>query len=162
MNQEVYRADLENSNSSNNTRWNALDPNSVHPLSRCFGDNEDVVQDNVQKVKEFQYSEEWIFIKDSCEVDVETTDTKIALSLVASLNAFITAIIEISILSSSDAEDVKQSIFQSTGIKQVNIQKTIIENSKDVKVHTTDTNIAINIQILLQIALALLINLDIL
>ncbi|MCU9593969.1 spore coat protein [Caldibacillus thermolactis] len=160
MNQEVYRAKIDNTN--NNNRWNALDPNSVHPMSLCFKDNEDVDQQNVQKVKEFQFSEEWIFIKDSCDVDVETTDTKLALSLVASLNAFITAVIEISILSSEDAEEVKQSIFQSTGIKQVNIQKTIIENSRDVKVHTTDTNIALNLQILLQIALALLINLDIL
>jgi spore coat protein X len=161
MNQEVYRAKIDNTNNNNN-RWNALDPNSVHPMSLCFKDNEDVDQQNVQKVKEFQFSEEWIFIKDSCDVDVETTDTKLALSLVASLNAFITAVIEISILSSEDAEEVKQSIFQSTGIKQVNIQKTIIENSRDVKVHTTDTNIALNLQILLQIALALLINLDIL
>ena len=160
MNQEVYRAKIDNTN--NNNRWNALDPNSVHPMSLCFKDNEDVDQQNVQKVKEFQFSEEWIFIKDSCDVDVETTDTKLALSLVASLNAFITAVIEISILSSEDVEEVKQSIFQSTGIKQVNIQKTIIENSRDVKVHTTDTNIALNLQILLQIALALLINLDIL
>lgn len=160
MNQEVYRAKIDNTN--NNNRWNALDPNSVHPMSLCFKDNEDVDQQNVQKVKEFQFSEEWIFIKDSCDVDVETPDTKLALSLVASLNAFITAVIEISILSSEDAEEVKQSIFQSTGIKQVNIQKTIIENSRDVKVHTTDTNIALNLQILLQIALALLINLDIL
>ena len=160
MNQEVYRAKIDNTN--NNNRWNALDPNSVHPMSLCFKDNEDVDQQNVQKVKEFQFSEEWIFIKDSCDVDVEKTDTKLALSLVASLNAFITAVIEISILSSEDAEEVKQSIFQSTGIKQVNIQKTIIENSRDVKVHTTDTNIALNLQILLQIALALLINLDIL
>src|SRR5690606_17428945 len=160
MNQVDYRIKIDNAN--NNNRWNALDPNSVHPMSLCFKDNEDVDQQNVQKVKEFQFSEEWIFIKDSCDVDVETTDTKLALSLVASLNAFITAVIEISILSSEDAEEVKQSIFQSTGIKQVNIQKTIIENSRDVKVHTTDTNIALNLQILLQIALALLINLDIL
>ena len=160
MNQEVYRAKIDNTN--NNNRWNALDPNSVHPMSLCFKDNEDVDQQNVQKVKEFQFSEEWIFIKDSCDVDVETTDTKLALSLVASLNAFITAVIEISILSSEDAEEVKQSIFQSTGIKQVNIQKTIIENSRQVKVTTTDTDVAITLQVLLQILIALVVSIDIL
>jgi len=46
-------------------------------------------------------------------------------------------------------------------MKQVNKQKLVIENSKDVKVTTTDTDVAISLQVLLQILIALVVNIDI-
>ncbi|MEG6535016.1 spore coat protein [Caldibacillus thermoamylovorans] len=103
-----------------------------------------------------------MLVRDSAEVKVNTTDTKAAISLVASLNAFIAAIINIAVASADDAEEIKQTLFSSTGIKQVNVQKTVVENSRCVEVNTTDVNLAVNIQLLLQIILALLVNLEIL
>ena len=159
MNQETYRAEIVDSNERRSS-WNALDPSSEHPLSKYLSKEDD--QKSVQTVREFQLSEELILVRDSADVNVNTTDAKAAISLVASLNAFIAAIINISIASADDAEEIKQTLISSTGVKQINIQKIVVENSRGVEVNTTDVNLAVNIQILLQIILALLINLDIL
>ncbi|GMR67912.1 hypothetical protein BAC7755_45800 [Bacillus sp. MN7755] len=53
-------------------------------------------------------------------------------------------------------------MFQKSSVKQVNKQETVIRNSRNVTVTTTDTDIAVNVQILLQILLALLVKLNIL
>ncbi|MCU9614698.1 spore coat protein [Caldibacillus lycopersici] len=159
MNQETYRAKVDNSH-DRKPSWSALDPTSEHPLSSIFNNDDD--QTAVQTVKELQVSEEVIHIRDSADVSVNTTDNKAALSLVASLNATISLILNISIASSSDVDEVTQSLYQATGIRQITKQKTVVENSRGVSVETTDTQLALNIQLLLQILLALLINLDIL
>ncbi|WP_033828940.1 spore coat protein [Bacillus andreraoultii] len=162
MNQESFHVNLEESHrsTSHHREWNALDPTSDHPLGRFLSNDDD--QKSIQTVKEYQVSEELILVRDSADVTVNTTDAKAAISLVASLNAFIAAIINISVASADDAEEIKQTLFSSTGIKQVNVQKTVIENSRGVEVNTTDVNLAVNIQLLLQIILALLVNLEIL
>ncbi|GAE33487.1 spore coat protein [Halalkalibacter akibai] len=154
MNQDVYY-----STKKEETAWSALDPKACHPTS---AGNEDVVQEAGQVDKTLQFSEEYIFIKDSCDVTVSSTDTKAAVSLQASLQAAIALVISISVASADQAEQITQELLQSTKTKQMNYQKTVIENSRNVEVTTTDTQIGVNIQLLLQILLALLVNLDVL
>lgn len=112
--------------------------------------------------KEIQLSEELIHIINSCDVTVSTTDTKATLSLQASLQAAIALIITISIADSAQAERITQDLLQTSKTKQQTIQKVVISDSQGVNVTTTDTQIALNIQVLLQILLALIVKLDIL
>jgi len=156
MNQEVYRTSTGNSD----RRWSALDPSMDHPIFNCK-DN-DVEQEAVQKSTEFQLSEELILIKDSCDVNVNTTDTKAAVNLQVALQVAIVVLLQISIADGAQAERVAQDLLQSSKIKQINRQKTVIENSRNVNVTTTDTQVAVNIQLLVQILVALLVRIDIL
>ncbi|MEW4267106.1 spore coat protein [Priestia aryabhattai] len=135
-------------------KWCALESAS-HPI---FSDN---IQESEQKEKAFQFSEEDILIYDSENVEINTTDTKIGLSIQAALQAAIVVILTISLGSSAQADKVAQELFQKSSIKQINKQRTIVKNSRNVKVTTTDTDIAANIQILIQLLVALLIKLDI-
>ncbi|MCL7747161.1 spore coat protein [Halalkalibacter alkaliphilus] len=153
MNQDVYYS----SKKEDTPRWSALDSKACHPM-----DDSDIKQSAGQVDKTFQQSEEYIIIKDSCDVNVSSTDTKAAVSLQASLQAAIALVISISIASSEQAEQITQELLQSTKTKQMTFQKTVIENSRNVDVTTTDTQIGVNIQLLLQILLALLVNLDVL
>ncbi|MDE5413154.1 spore coat protein [Alkalihalobacterium chitinilyticum] len=157
-NQEVfYSTDKKKSD------WSALDPKKKHPLCPPKKEEqEEVAQVAEQTNKTFQLSEESIMIKDSCDVSVNSTDTKAALSLQASLQAAIAIVISISIADSTKADMITQELLQSSKIKQVTKQKTIIENSRNVQVTTTDTQIAANIQVLLQLLLAILVQVDIL
>jgi spore coat protein X len=155
MNQKVFR-----SSDKKSSNWSALDTAKPHPLSSLKDEQE--TQEANHENKMYQLSEEYIFIKDSCDVTVSTTDTKAALSLQAALQAAITVIVSISIADSAKAEQVTQDLLQTAKIKQVTYQKTIIENSRNVDVTTTDTQVAVNIQILLQILLALVAKLDVL
>ncbi|MGR5965731.1 spore coat protein [Bacillus cereus] len=116
----------------------------------------------MQHPQTYQISEESITIVDSADVEVTTTDTKAALSIQAALQAAIVVIISISIADSEKADRVAQELFQKSSIKQINKQETVIRNSRNVTVTTTDTDIAVNVQILLQILLALLVKLNIL
>jgi spore coat protein X len=158
MNQDVYY-----SSKKKDSKWSALDQDACHPCEPC--DDADVVQEVTQEAtqvdKTLQFSEEYIFIKDSCEVTVNSIDTKAAVSLQASLQAAIALVISISVASADQAQQITQELLQSTKTKQINYQKTVIENSKNVEVTTTDTQIGVNIQLLLQILLALLVNLDV-
>lgn len=91
-----------------------------------------------------------------------STDVKAALSLQAALQAAIAVIVSISITNSDSANQITQELLQSSRIKQVTRQKTIVENSRDIEITTTDAQIALNIQLLLQLILALIVELDIL
>ncbi len=159
MNQNVYRSNC-NRQSDENT-WSALDSNTRHPLF-CENDNNLIEQEAMQSNSETQISEELIYIKDSCNVNVTSTDVKAALSLQAALQAAIAVIVSISIADSSRADRITQELIQSSRIKQVTRQKTIVENSRDVEITTTDAQIALNIQLLLQLLLALIVELDVL
>ncbi|WP_078430603.1 spore coat protein [Alkalihalobacterium alkalinitrilicum] len=154
-NQEVFYSGEKKKSS-----WSALDSKHKHPL--CPPKEEDHTQAAEHTNKTLQLSEEYIFIKDSCDVSVNTTDTKAAISLQASLQAAIAIVISISVADSSKAEMITQDLLQSSKIKQVTQQKTIIENSRNVKVTITDTQVAANIQVLLQVLLALLVQIDLL
>ncbi|MDQ0208187.1 spore coat protein [Alkalicoccobacillus murimartini] len=140
-------------------KWSALDPDSCHPFSKR---NDGITQKGDQENKTLQLTEEYIFIKDSCDVDVSSVDTKAAVSLQAALQAAIAILISISIADNAKADQITQELLQSSKVKQVNFQKTVVENSRGVTVNTVDTQISINIQLLLQILIALLVRLDIL
>ncbi|GAF23507.1 MULTISPECIES: spore coat protein [Shouchella] len=156
---ECKKCEDHESHWRNNKRWSALDPEACHPMDNNGGSP---TQGASQVNKTLQLSEEFILIKDSCDVTVNSTDTKAALSLQASLQTAIALVISISIADSEKADKITQELLQSSKIKQLNYQKTVVENSKNVDVTTTDTQIAVNIQLLLQILLALLVRLDIL
>ena len=158
MNQNVYRS---NNCSSSEHSWSALDSSCRHPLSDFCGE-EGVEQEAIQHSSEFQLSEELVYIKDSCNIKVTSTDVKAALSLQAAIQAAIAVIISISIADSDDADRITQELIQSSNIKQITRQKTIVENSRDIEITTTDAQIAVNIQLLLQLLLALIVELDVL
>ncbi|WP_051556334.1 spore coat protein [Alkalihalobacterium bogoriense] len=124
--------------------------------------NNQVEQDALQANKEIQISEELIHIMNSSDVTVSTTDTKAAISLQASLQAAIAVVISITVADSSKAESIIQELMQYTKTRQETSQKIVIDNSQGVEVTTTDTQVALNLQLLLQVLLALLVELDIL
>ncbi|MED2991493.1 spore coat protein [Bacillus thuringiensis] len=136
------------------------DSESVNSYS--YSKNANFLEEAIQTDEIDQVSEEYIEIVDSADVQVTTTDTKAALSIQAALQAAIVVIISISIADSEKADRVAQELFQKSSIKQINKQETVIRNSRNVTVTTTDTDIAVNVQILLQILLALLVKLNIL
>ena len=136
-------------------RWSALDPRSAHPLDNDTNDLEGVI-DNIQQ------SFEQIIVIDSADVEVTSTDTQAAISLQAAIQAAIVLVISISIADSQRAERLTQDLLARVRTQQVNRQQTIIENSRGVRITTTDTDLAVNIQLLLQILLALVVRLDIL
>ncbi|MFD2443742.1 spore coat protein [Bacillus sp. CGMCC 1.16607] len=143
---------------SNRRRWSALDPSSSHPSFR----DPVIGQKAKQNSRTKQFSEEYIYIIDSADVEVTTTETQVALSIQAALQAAIAIILSISIADSEKSDKIAQELFENASIKQTNRQKTFIKNSRGVRVTTTDTDIAVNIQILLQILLALLVKVDLL
>jgi spore coat protein X len=144
---------------------NKMSENKWRALDHCNekGKNEaDVMQEADQVVKTEQDSFEWIIIKDSECVDVHTTDTQVALSLQAAIQAAIAIVITITIGDSEKGKNVAQDLKQFFKTKQRNSQKTVIQGSKDVKVTTTDTQVAVNIQAMLQILVAIVAKLDVL
>lgn len=122
----------------------------------------DVEQEAVQLEYTEQDSDELIWIKDSCNIKVHTTDTQAAVSLQVALQLAIALVISITIGDSDQGQYVSQQLIQEMGTEQSNTQKIIINNSKDVNVTTTDTDVAVNVQALLQVLVALVAELDIL
>ncbi|ASK64258.1 spore coat protein [Virgibacillus phasianinus] len=139
-------------------KWSALDPTSHHP----FDTDATVEQDADATLNNVQESVECIVIKDSCDVEVSTTDTQAALNVQVALQVAIAIVISISIADSTQADEVTQDLYAKLKSAQVNKQQVYIENSRGVNVATTDTDIAVNIQILLQILIALVVRLDVL
>lgn len=136
-------------------RWSALDPSSAHPLDRDTNDLEGTI-DNIQE------SYEQIIVIDSADVEITTTDTQAALSLQVALQAAISLVLSISIGSSREAERITQELMAKVKSKQVNRQQTYVENSRGVRITTTDSDLIVNIQLLLQILIALLVRIDVL
>ncbi|GAA0466177.1 spore coat protein [Alkalibacillus silvisoli] len=137
-------------------RWNALDPSSCHPL------DSDDTQDATQTIKTSQQSYESIVVRDSCDVEVTTTSTQAAVNVQIGLQAAIALIISISVADSDRADELTQELNEKIKTTQINRQQTYIENSRGVNVTTTDTDVAVNAQILLQVLLALVARLNIL
>lgn len=135
--------------------------NKYSSLDFCCGEDKNVSQATDQLNTVEQKSYEWIVVRDSECVEVRTTDTQVALSLQAAIQAAIAIIISVTV---GDAEkgnavvqDVNQ-LFQST---QRNTQKTVIEGSTGISVTTTDTQAVVNIQALLQVLLAIVAKLEV-
>lgn len=138
-------------------KWKALDHCDDNDHN-----NADVQQNGAQVVSTKQQSYEWIIVKNSEGVDIQTTDTQAALSLQLGIQAAIAAVITITLGDTDQARAVAQDMKQFIKTKQQNVQKTIIEGSKNVKVTTTDTDLAVNIQAMLQVLVSLVAKLDIL
>lgn len=109
-----------------------------------------------------QESNELIWIVDSCNVVVQTTDTQAAVSLQVGLQLAIALVISITIGDSDRGQTLAQEIFQEFDSEQTNRQKILVVNSKDVNITTTDTDLTVNIQAMLQVLLALVVKLDVL
>src|SRR4051794_21712060 len=121
----------------------------------------DIVEDADQYSTIDQESNELIFIKDSCNINVQSTNTQAAVSLQVGLQLAIALVIRITIADSDEGENVAQDLLQHLGTEQTNKQRIVIENSKDITVTTTDTDLSANIQALLQVLLTLVAKLDI-
>ncbi|WP_260284027.1 spore coat protein [Peribacillus aracenensis] len=162
MNQNVYRSNC-NTHDDSERSWSALDSASRHPLTGfCNEEETQIDQEAKQDNNQVQLSEELIYIKDSCNVNVTSTDVKAALSLQTALQAAIAVIVSISISDSDNADRITQELIQSSNVQQITRQKTIVENSRDIDITTTDAQVALNIQLLLQLLLALIVEIDIL
>lgn len=156
-----YQKDYDkNKQGKPNNQWNALDPNSDHPKGACS--TNDDINEATELAEIDQSSNEVIIIRDSCDIDVETTDTQVAASLQAALQVAIAVVVNITIADSSRAEIVTQELLEKAQIRQSNRQRLVIINSRSVDVTTTDTDVAISLQLLLQILVALVVQLDIL
>ncbi|MCI2256115.1 spore coat protein [Domibacillus sp. PGB-M46] len=125
-------------------------------------DDAEVVQDGFQKSVMEQESDELVWIKDSCNVEVRSTDTQAAVSLQVGLQLAIALVVSITIGDSDEGQSVAQELFQQFDSEQTNKQKIFVKNSKDVTITTTDTDLAVNIQALLQLLVALVVKLDVL
>ena len=121
-----------------------------------------VAQDADQVSLLDQESNELIWIVDSCNVVVNTIDTQAAVSLQVGLQLAIALVISITIGDSDRGQTLAQEIFQEFDSAQTNRQKILVVNSKDVNITTTDTDLTVNIQAMLQVLLALVVNLDVL
>jgi spore coat protein X len=122
----------------------------------------EVVQDADQFSSMEQESDELIFIKDSCNICVHTTDTQAAVSLQVALQLAIALVIRITLGDSDQGKGIQQDLLQHFESEQNNKQKICIENSKDINVTTTDTDVAANIQVLLEVLVSLVAKLDVL
>jgi spore coat protein X len=130
--------------------------------SKVFNDTKaDVVQDADQFSSTEQDSDESIFIKDSCNICVRTTDTQASVSLQIALQLAIALVIRITVADTDKGNNVAQDLLQFFDSEQSNKQKICIENSKDITIKTTDTDVAANIQALLEVLLSLVAKLDV-
>lgn len=109
-----------------------------------------------------QRSKEAIYILNSTDVTVDTTDTQIAVSLQAALQVAIVIVVNISIASSSRAQEVTEQLLAFSQIDQSNRQLIVIDGCESINVTTTDTDVAASVQVLLQILVAVVAQLDIL
>lgn len=103
-----------------------------------------------------QDSDELIWIKDSCDIDVSTVDTQIAVQLQVATQTAVATIIAL-IAGNVNGEVISQELLALANLDQVNKQKIIIVNSKDVTITTADTDIGANIQVATQSLVATLI-----
>ncbi len=161
-----------------NTRYFYLDDNDCHSNHHCYSepmDEETHKEGNffdspeatvVAESGEFSFmdqeSAELIWVKESCDITINTTDTQAAVSLQVALQLAIAIVVSITIGDSDRSDHVSDQLLQLSNIEQTNKQKIYIYNTKEATVTTTDTDVAINVQILLQILLTLVVLVDIL
>lgn len=119
-------------------------------------------QEGEQSVSNVQESYEWIIIKDSEDINVTTTDIQAAVTLQLGIQVAIAIVLNLSIGDSSRSEKVIQDLKQVVNTRQSNRQKTIVEKSRQVNITTMDTDVAINIQLLLQVLVAIVVRLGVL
>lgn len=125
-------------------------------------DGDQIAETAVQAEETIQVSQEYIHIKDSSNVTVITTNNEVAVSLQAAIQVAISLAINLSIADSSKAEKITEQLLQNAFTKQIQHQKLIIINSHNVTIQTLDTDAALSLQLLIQILLALLVQIGIL
>ncbi|KMY54239.1 spore coat protein [Bacillus sp. FJAT-27231] len=150
------------SNSRNKRKHEQKENMNKHHNNRNNFREADILQDAMEFSTIDQESDELIFINESCNVTVRTTDTQAAVSLQVGLQLAIALVISITVGNNERGRVVAQDIIQQFNSEQINRQRTIIDNSKDVNIRTVDTDLAVNIQALLQVLVALVAKLDIL
>jgi len=142
---------------NNDSYQEVLDVNNI------FIENNETGSQGSNQVNETeQISSEAIIIRDSCEIEVSSTDTQVAASLQVAIQAAIALVINLTIADSDQAEKITQQLLQESDIKQLNKQNLVIENSRNVNITTTDTDVAVSLQALLQVLVALVADIDIL
>jgi spore coat protein X len=124
-------------------KWRALD--------HCdFGNNGAVIDQDPNAVSNIdQESFEWIVVKDSEGVTVNTVDTQIAAQLQTAIQTAI-GIITATLVGNVQGQVIAQELNAVLKTNQRNTQKTVIEGSKNITVSTTDTDIAANVQVAAQ------------
>ncbi|MFV9832069.1 spore coat protein CotX [Bacillus stercoris] len=160
--------------------WVALDPDCDHPLDekdkkeerKCHcdvccngngffgngnGSNAFIDQDLVQANLNKQVSDETIIIRDSCDINVSSTDVQAVTSVVTALNAAVLTVALTSIADGVIAELVAQDLLQLAANKQVNRQKLLIECSRGVNVTTVDADAAVLISTATNVLIAVLV-----
>lgn len=97
-----------------------------------------------------------IVVRDSCDVEIVNQDFMAALNLQVSLQLALATVLSVTVGSHETASSIVQDIVsQITAVQR--LRRVIqVENSKSVKVHISSAEVAFNIQILLQLLLALI------
>lgn len=116
----------------------------------------EIENESKQITKELQKIEETIIIRDSCDVEVLVKDKQFALSLQAALQAIIVAILYEYVGNYEKTREISQELFQLAIQKQITKQRFIVSHSKNVKIKSFDEQVEVNIQILVQLLVALL------
>ncbi|MBV6738249.1 MULTISPECIES: spore coat protein [Priestia] len=105
-----------------------------------------------------QESTELIWIKDSCDIEVTTTDTQVAVQLQVAIQVALGVVISILSANVANSEVIAQDLLAHANLEQTNKQKIVIVNSKDVKITTTDVDAAVNIQVAVQALIAVFVS----
>lgn len=105
-----------------------------------------------------QESTELIWIKDSCDIEVTTTDTQVAVQLQVAIQVALGVVISILSSNVANSEVITQDLLAHANLEQTNKQKIVIVNSKDVKITTTDADVAVNIQAAIQVLIAVFVS----
>ncbi|MEC1069983.1 spore coat protein [Priestia megaterium] len=131
-------------------KWRALD--------HCeFGNNGAAIDQDADAVSSLdQGSFEWIIVKDSEGVTVDTVDTQAAAQLQFAVQGAL-AIIFTLLAGNVQGKIITQELNALLKTNQKNTQKTVIEGSKNITVSTVDTDVAANIQLTAQTVIAALI-----
>ncbi|CAI8948143.1 spore coat protein X [Priestia megaterium] len=105
-----------------------------------------------------QESTELIWIKDSCDIEVTTTDAQVAVQLQVAIQVALGVVISILSSNVANSEVITQDLLAHANLEQTNKQKIVIVNSKDVKITTTDADVAVNIQAAIQVLIAVFVS----
>ncbi|MCE4092664.1 spore coat protein [Priestia megaterium] len=106
-----------------------------------------------------QESTELIWIKDSCDIEVTTTDAQVAVQLQVAIQVALGLVISILSSNVANSEIIAQDLMAHANLEQTNKQKIVIVNSKDVKITTTDADVAVNLQVVVQVLIAIFVSL---
>lgn len=143
----------------NSNRWRALGPDEWF---RSPHSEATISQTEDQFSSTEQDSDEVIIVKDSCDITIHITDTKASVSLQLGLQLAIVLLVSITVGDTERTMAIANQIIQGFQTRQKNRRRIIIENSRNVSVIITETDISLNIQTLLQVLLAIVVKADIL